>query len=84
MVNQEIQVPEISMTKMPEYWLYDGDCFITFYLLNINTDDMTVDVAINNRGKLTTKDYDLYIDKDYNLYFEYGIYYQKIKIDDFE
>ena len=84
MVNQEIQVPEISMQKMPEYWLYDGDCFIIFYLLNVDIDNMTVDVAIENRGKLTTKDYDLFIDKDYNLCFEYGIYFQKIKIHDFE
>lgn len=68
---------------MKEYQHFDGDHSITFNLIEVNTDNCTVTVAISNQGKLTQETVELR-EENGQLYFEYGVMNEKIFIDDFE
>ncbi len=68
---------------MKEYWHFNGDYNIIFNLIEVDTENMTATVAINNLGKLTQQTVELCVEND-KLYFEYGVMYEKIFIDDFE
>lgn len=63
---------------------YDGECFITFDVIEVNFDRNEITVAVTNRGKISVLDYDLLSDKQGNLYFEYGVGFEKIYLNDFE
>ena len=67
-----------------EFTLFDGEFDITFNILDVNKDKMTITVAVTKVGKIFVTDYDLKLDKENNLYFQYGIEYTKVNIDDFE
>jgi len=67
-----------------EFTLFDGEFDITFNILDVNKDKMTITVAVTKAGKIFVTDYDLKLDKENNLYFQYGIEYTKVNIDDFE
>lgn len=82
MVTQEKR-KHTDITPVPEYSLFDGECYITFWLVGLS-ENMTVTIAMDDRGKIIVKDYDLYHDKDGELYFEYGVYFTKIYLNDFE
>lgn len=74
---------------MCEYDFFDGDHFITFDIVEINDDNETVLVAISNQGRITQDTFDLLEDEALdeiceNRYFEYGLYQDKIYINDFE
>ena len=43
----------------------------------------TITVAITNQGKISLVEYDLLQDEE-GLYFEYGVNYARINVDDFE
>ena len=64
------------------YDFYDGEYFITFTILGFTHDNKIVNVAIENRGKITVRDFDI-ISKYDDEYFEYGCDYTKIYIKDF-
>ncbi len=66
-----------------EYRFYDGECFVTFNMLEVNKDKSNITVAISKQGKITVTDYPLLQD-DNELYFEYGVEFKKIFIEDFE
>lgn len=68
---------------MKEFQHFDGDHNITFNLIEVNTDNCTVTVAISNQGKLTQETVELREENGW-LYFEYGVMNEKIFIDDFE
>ncbi len=68
---------------MKEYWHFNGDYNIIFNLIEVDTENMTATVAINNLGKLTQQTVELRVEKG-KLYFEYGVMNEKIFIDDFE
>lgn len=73
---------------MYEYDFFDGDHFITFDIVEINDDSETVLVVISNQGSITQATYCLLEDKKLtgiceNRYFEYGLYQDKIYINDF-
>ena len=73
---------------MYEYEFFDGDHFITFDIVEINDDNETVTVAISNQGCITQDTYCLLEDKKLtsiceNRYFEYGLYLDRIYINDF-
>ena len=79
-----LQAKETTEIKaVPQYDFYDGEAFITFNLLDINEDNMTVCIALENRGRISVVDYDLRVDSENRLYFEYGIYFTKILLEDF-
>ena len=64
------------------YDFYDGECFITFTILGFTHDNKIVTMAIENRGKITVRDFDIISEYD-DEYFEYGCDYTKIYIKDF-
>ena len=69
---------------MKEYRHFDGDHSITFNLLEVNTDNNTVTVAISNQGKITQETFVLQ-KLNNRFYFEYGIFGEnKIFVDEFE
>lgn len=68
---------------MKEYWHFNGDYNVIFNLIEVNTENMTVAVAINNFGKLSQQTNELR-EKNGRLYFEYDVMNDKIFIDDFE
>ncbi len=69
--------------QLSEFILYDGEDFLTFNLIDINTEKKEITVAITNRGKISVRTLDLLEDHG-RFYFEYGPEYKKIIIDDFE
>lgn len=70
-----------TLTPMKEYQHYDGEAFITFNIVNLEENNVTL--AVTNRGKISIADYEIYSDINGN-YFEYGCSLTKIYIDDFE
>ena len=68
---------------LSEFSLYDGDRFVTFNIVDINTDKNEITVAVTNEGRISVCTFDL-MSNDKGLYFEYGPSYQKIAVDDFE
>jgi hypothetical protein len=73
---------------MYEYEFFNGDHYITFDIVEINDDNETVTVAISNQGRITQDTFDLLEDEALdgiceNRYFEYGLYQDKIYINDF-
>ena len=74
---------------MFEYDFFDGDHFITFDIIEIDDDKNTVLVAISNQGRITQDTFDLLEDEALNeicenRYFEFGLYQDRIYINDFE
>lgn len=67
---------------MFEFDFFNGTHFITFNLIAYNDDNNTVTVAITNQSKITQDTFDLLGDED-NRYFEYGLYCDKIYLNEF-
>lgn len=68
---------------MKEYWHFNGDYNVIFNLIEVNKENRTATVAINNLGKLTQETVELRGEKG-TPYFEYGVMNDKIYIDEFE
>jgi hypothetical protein len=68
---------------LSEFQLYDGEEFITFNIVDINTERDEITVAVTDRGKISVITYELKRDGD-RLYFEYGQFFEKVNVDDFE
>ena len=75
---------EIKNYYLKEFCLFDGEYDITFNILDVNTDKMIITVAVTKAGKIFVTDYDLNLDKENNLYFQYGVEYTKVNVNDFE
>ena len=69
---------------LKEFCYFDGENDITFNILDVNTDKMTITLAITNQGKVYVTEQDLQLDKNQELYFEFGVDDTKIKVNDFE
>jgi len=68
---------------MHEFQFFDGECLITFNIVELNEDKREIYVAITKQGKISVVTYPLLHDNN-GWYFEYGPCYKKIKINDFE
>ena len=73
---------------MFEYDFFDGDHFITFDIVEVDDNNETVTVAISNQGRITQDTFNLLNDKKLagickNRYFEYGLFLDRIYINDF-
>lgn len=68
---------------MPEFDYFNGENYITFDLLEIDDDKAEITVAVSDTGIISVRTFDLYFDKTNRRYFEYGVAYTKIYIDDF-
>lgn len=73
------------MTKyyMNEFQYFDGEVFVTMNILDVNDEKKTVTLAVSDRGRISVTDYDLLEDEN-GFYFEYGVGFNKISIDDFK
>ncbi len=67
---------------MFEFDFFNGTHFITFNLIAYNDDNNTITVAITNQSKIMQDTFDLLGDED-NRYFEYGLYCDKIYLNEF-
>ena len=68
---------------MKEFEYLDGEAYITFNIVDVNEPNDKITVAVTNRGKISMLEYDLQEDEN-GVYFEYGVNYARINIDDFE
>ena len=75
---------EFRKYYLSEFELYDGEDFITFNIVGINLDRNEIQLAVTDRGKISVVTYDLYIDKKDKLYFEYGVMFERVYLQDFE
>lgn len=76
---------------MFEYDFFDGDHFITFDIVEINDETNTALIAISNQGRITQDTFDLFEDDEIDeemtndiRYFEFGLYADKIYLNQFE
>lgn len=67
---------------MKEFLYFDGENYITFYILEIDFIKGTVLLDISKNGRFCRTEYDLIL-KENNWYFEYGCDFEKIFIKDF-
>lgn len=84
MENKVSQISEFRKYYLSEFQLYDGEEFITMNIVSIDTVKNEITVAVTNRGKISVRPFDLLTDKNGKLYFEYGVNYEKVAVDDFE
>ena len=82
-MNKENKVIDYKSFYLREFQLYDGEYDITFNIVAIDTVKEEITVAVTNRGRISVVTYDL-LKNDKGYYFEYGIYFDKININDFE
>ena len=75
---------EFKKYYLSEFQLYDGEVYVTFNIVDINTEKNEITVAISNRGRISVTTYDLLTDNNGSFYFEYGVDYEKINVSDFE
>lgn len=83
MENKVSQFNEFKRYYLSEFEIFDGEEFITFNLVGIDTARKQAQIAVTDRGKISVITYDLMQDKDGYLYFEYGCTYKKVWLDDF-
>ena len=57
--------------QLSEFQFYDGEEFITFNLIDINTEKKEITVAVTDRGRISVHTFDLLEDCG-RLYFEYA------------
>jgi len=69
---------------LSEFSLWNGDFFITFNIVDIDTVRDEITVAVSKEGKLSVCTYDLKSDGSERLFFEYGAFFERIAVDDFE
>lgn len=68
---------------MKEFVMYEDWDKITFDIVKLNEETQQVYVATTKQGRISLIAYPLLEDEN-GLYFEYGPFYKKIYIDDFE
>ena len=83
MENKVSQFNEFKRYYLSEFEIFDGEEFITFNLVGIDTARKQAQIAVTDRGKISVITYDLMQDKNGNLYFEYGCTYQKVWLNNF-
>ena len=83
MKKENSPVKDFRKYYLSEYQMYDGEVFITFNIVSINIEKEEITVAVSNRGKISVVTYDLLTNSD-GFYFEYGVNFDKIMLNDFE
>ena len=74
---------EFKRYYLAEFEIFDGDEYVTFNIVGIDVAKNEITVAVTDRGKISVITYELMEDEDGDLYFEYGVMFKKIYIDDF-
>lgn len=83
-MKEENEKYSLSKMYLREFSLNNSEYDITFNIVDIDINRMTITVTITDQGKISVNKYDLKKDKNENLFFEYGHLFEKINIDDFE
>lgn len=73
-----------SRYYLREFQLYDGERTVTFNIVGIDFALRRARIAVSKDGGISVSDYNLLTDANGELYFEYGICYDKVSISDFE
>lgn len=68
---------------MKEFQYHDGECYVTFNIVDLNELKNEISVAITREGKISVVTYPLLSDEN-GYYFEYGCEYKKLAVDDFK
>ena len=68
---------------MNEFQYHDGECFVTFNIVELNELKNEISVAITREGHISVVTYPLLSDEN-GYYFEYGCEYKKLSVNDFE
>lgn len=75
---------EVRKFYLSEFSYDDGEYEITFNILDVSFVYETITIAITRAGRISQDTFPLLRDKDGQLYFEFGLFYDnKIKLDDF-
>ena len=80
-MNQEVS--QDRRHYLSEFSFFNGNAWITFNIVDINTDKKEITVAVSDEGKVSHRTFDLK-SNDEGLYFEYGVMCNKIAVNDFE
>ena len=72
-----------SRYYLRESQLYDGERTVTFNIVGIDFALRRAMIAVTKDGGISVRDYDLLTDANGELYFEYGIFYDKVLISNF-
>ena len=83
MKNHVSRFNEFRKYYLSEFEWFDGEDYITFNLTDVDLEKGEVQVAVTDRGKISVVTYDLMTDKAGRLYFEYGVMFERIYLDDF-
>ena len=83
MKNHVSQFTEFRKYYLSEFEWFDGEDYITFNLTGVDLEKGEVQVAVADRGKISVVTYDLMADKAGRLYFEYGVMFERMYLDDF-
>ena len=66
-----------------EFELFDGDHFVTFNIIGVDTVKNEITVAVSDKGRISVCTFCLMSDLNETLYFEYGVMLERIALDDF-
>lgn len=80
----EKEIQDYRKYYLKEFQFFDGDNDITFNIVDIDFDNRRINIAITDCGKISVREFDLRKDEDGNYYFNYGIMFNEIYVDDFE
>ena len=83
MKNHVSHFTEFRKYYLSEFKWFDGEDYITFNLTDVDLEKGEVQVAVTDRGKISVITYDLMTDKNGRLYFEYGVMFERMYLDDF-
>lgn len=83
MKKESLNIKDFRKYYLSEYQIFDGEVFIVFNIVSINIEKEEITVAVSNRGKISVVTYDLLTNSD-GFYFEYGVNFEKINLNDFE
>lgn len=84
MVEKSSEILDSRSYYLKEFQYFDGECDITFNIVDIDFDKRSIHVAVTDRGKIYVREYDLRQDDNGELYFTYGCQFDEIKVNDFE
>ena len=79
-----MKTEEARSYYLKEFSLFDGENDIIFNILDVNTEKMIITIAVTKMGKIFVTEYDLKLDKENNLYFQYSVEFTNINVEDFE
>ena len=85
-VQPEISERERKRYYLSEFSLWDSDHFVTFNIVDINTDRYgrnEITLAVTDEGRISIRTFDLVSD-GLRFYFEYGPTFSKLDLADFE